>query len=753
MATTESKRDIIEKVDDDGLIALITAGLQHSDSGSFGDTSLAAERAKATYEYGMLSAGHLVPQGVSRIVSSDTVEVVEGYLAILSELLFNNRKLVKFVPFEKTPTAVAASRVASDITNYVVFKVNNGWEILNTWVKAALLWKLGVVRWEWIEDHEYKYETFEEIPQGHLDMKLAEPEAEVVGPLHYVPTLMPDEMNKGEMVSVNVYKDVRIRTRVKTSRIAIRNIDRGAFLVAKGAKNLEEAVYIGLPTKMSESEIRRWYPEQAKDFDFSDVNSGGQSIRTGIVTAFADDHARKQLAGRIGGIVDTGRNTDNWLAGSGAEYDVLESWLFVDRDGDGIAERKRVITVNDNIFMEEDAPYIDIALLNPFEIPFELEGLSAADMARPSTLGTTAILRGFIENVYLTNYAPRLADPNTVDFSSLQNLKPKQLIPVNGNPNNLVASLAPDAISVGTVPLLELLQTHKEQATGLSKAAQGLNDLLFVSGNSEEKLAKAVSAAQVRIQYMARRFVETGLAKLSAGVYRMIREKMSGSQQKYLTSKGYLKYVDPATLPDCLELSVNADVGENGNSNIIKKMGIVGQNILPALKEAGAGSVISPTAAANIAAQTLEALDLDPLDYIVDYTSPDFEEKAAVSREAEQQAEKRRLELEDKIKQLDIAQREATIALTNVQSRNALQDNARQLMVVFTKFYQDWAEIEIKAAKDAVKLSIEPPKAEVLMQQAFQFLRKDMETPQTAAAITPEVPAGASPDEKGAPPV
>ena len=104
-----------------------------------------------------------------------------------------------------------------------------------------------------------------------------------------------------------------------------------------------------------------------------------------------------------------------------------------------------------------------------------------ADFTRSSTMASTAILRGFVENTYLTNYSPKLADPNVVDFSALQNMKPKQIVPTNGNPAAAVQPLPPETISTGTVPLLEHLQLIKEQATGMSKAAQGLQDDLFVS--------------------------------------------------------------------------------------------------------------------------------------------------------------------------------------------------------------------------------------------------------------------------------
>jgi hypothetical protein len=339
-------------------------------------------------------------------------------------------------------------------------------------------------------------------------------------------------------------------------------------------------------------------------------------------------------------------------------------------------------------------------------------------------MATTAILRGFVENVYLTNYSPKLADPNVVDFSALQNMKPKQIIATNGNPNSAVAAMSPDTISQGTVPLLEMLQTHKEQATGLSKAAQGLNDTLFVSGNSDEKMARAQSAAQVRIQHMARRFVETGIHRLCNGVYNLIRAKMRGSEVKYTTQNDVFKAVDPATLPNNLVMYIDADVGENGNSSIVKKMTIVGQQLIPALQQAGAGSAVNPEAAVRIACKTLEAMDLDPLDFLVDYTAPDFKQKAEESRKNEEQAQQKKQALEEQLKQLDIAQRQATLDLTNVQSKNAMQDNTKQLMVALDKSQQEYLKLYISAAKEGVEL---PPVKSIdeLLKIANEFVKSN----------------------------
>jgi hypothetical protein len=330
-------------------------------------------------------------------------------------------------------------------------------------------------------------------------------------------------------------------------------------------------------------------------------------------------------------------------------------------------------------------------------------------------------------------------------------MKPKQIIATNGNPQTAVSSMTPDTISTGTVPLLEMLQMHKEQATGLSKAAQGLNDTLYVSGNSEEKMQRAMTAAQVRIQYMARRFVETGIKRLVEGVYKTIREKMRGHTVNYFDQNEVYQAVDPSTLPSNMLLQIDADVGENSNSNIVKKMTMIGQQLLPALQAAGAGGVISPDAAVKIAAKTIEAMDLDPLDYLEDYTSDEFKKKAQASKDNEMKAAEKLRELEEQIKQLNIAQQQATIDLTNVQSKNSMQDNIKQLMVALDKSNQEWAKLYIDAAKEGVQL---PPKPDIndllgIATKAIQLdIANDASRPANGVELAPQQgPSAAMPDQ------
>ena len=421
-----------EPVGDHELLAMIEQGVMNSVGDFLNSSDLARERQKATYEYGMMAQFHLTPQGVSQIVSSDTVEAVEGYTAILAELMFNNNKLARFIPAGQTPKHFHEAKVASDLVNYAIFKQNPGWEILNTWVKSALLWKNSIVRWEFIEDFDYSFEEYETISQDNLDVLLADSEVEVVGDLQYEEELSTDD--EGNSVYEIVYKNVRLKRKHNKTRILIKNVHPECFRITRDAHSLDDAAFVGIQIDMTRSEVRKFFADIAENIDWDAIGDGSYDWATKYTE---EQSARKRLVGE-----------EYWLGGNSRELfpseanrqiTVIECWLRCDRDGDGIAELKHFIIAGSTILLEEDCDSIPLATLCPFEVPHEFFGLSVADMIRPATMATTAILRGFVENVYLTNYSPKLADPNVVDFSALQNMKPKQIIATNGNPQTAVS--------------------------------------------------------------------------------------------------------------------------------------------------------------------------------------------------------------------------------------------------------------------------------------------------------------------------
>lgn len=698
----------LKKVTNDELIAQIDSKVRNSIGGLTGAGDLSSRRENATYEFNMSPLGDLKPQGVSKIVSSDTTEVIESYTALTTKLLLDNNKLANFVPRSMKPRDIHQAKVASDLVNYCIFNKNDGWKTINTWVKSAYLYGNGTLSWSWVEDSEYEMEEYDQISETVLDELLADPLVEIVGDLEVTENYEPGPQEQ-------VYQNVRLRRTLDKSKVIIEAIPPEAFLINKDAKSIQDATFVAKVVELSYSEIRQMFPDFQKD-----LSEIGENAEVGRGMSWSQEiSSRKDSVG-----------IDNWLLNEAKDesdeantvLEVIECWIRTDRDGDGIAELKHVIKAGDDILQEDDVSYIPVADLNPVEIPHEYHGLSLADMVRPQMQATTAILRGFVENVYFGNYGRTLADPNVVDFSALQNPVPKQVIATNGPAVNSVQQIGPDPISPGTQGMLEYLQLQKEQSTGLTKAAMGLNDALYVSGNSEAKIAQTQSAAQIRIEHIARRFMETGFKDLCRGLLKEMKQNIK-EDMMYKTDKGYAS-ISPSDLqmiPSNLDLDIQANLGENSNINMQQKLQQVGELIPLMAQDPTSRKYISQNAAFNLGVKMVTAMGLDPLDYFVDPDNPEVMQQIEAKEQERQQQEQAS-------NQAAQAQNAANTSLIKAEIDNKKIDNKRQLLEAEDESNRNWAEIKIKA--EGTEGAVLPVKIPV----DFQGLYQDTEEIEKQAA-------------------
>jgi hypothetical protein len=637
--------------------------------------------------------GDLKPQGVSSIVSSDSAEIAEGYTALLTKLLLDNNKLALFTPYSNEMAAVKASQIASDVVNYCLFNSNpDGWSKLSTWIKSAVVFGNSALTWGWEEHYDYVVEEYEQIEEGVLDQILADPNVEIVGDLQ----IGTEPVVNDDGTSYYAYVNVRLRRKVDKSGVKLNNIAPESFLINRAATSITDATFVGIVTEMTRSDVRRTWSDL--DIDFSEI---GEEATVRSSDWSYESFARKDAAG-----------ITNWLTNNDDDEDeanisitVIECWIRTDRDGDGIAELKHVIKAGNTILEEDDVAYVPIAVLNPIEIPHEFYGLSLLDMARPQTQATTAILRGFVENVYFGNYGRTLADPNVVDFQALQNPVPKQIIPTNGNPAAAVQQLQPEPMSTGTSAMLEFLGLQKEQSTGLSKTAMGLNDTLYVSGNSEQKMAGAQNAAQIRVEHIARRFVETGIKDLCRGVLREMKNNLKNPTM-YKTDKGYasLSPEELQSMPGNMDLEVQANIGENSNSSLAEKL-IQLTQLLPQMAQSETSEAfINPMSSYNLALDILKNMGMDPARFLNDPATQEFQQ----AQQQAQQKKQQKNELEEQATQasiqLDLATKEANVSLIKAEADNKKIDNKRQLLSANDDSNREWAELAIKAQKDGAQI-------------------------------------------------
>ena len=332
----------IEKIDDDALIESIDRHMRNATGGNTNSSDVSKRRENAVYEMSLEAQGDLKPQGVSKIVSSDSAEIAEGYTALLTKLLLDNNKLALFTPYSNDMASVKASQIASDVVNYCLFNSNpDGWSKLSTWIKSAVVFGNSALTWGWEEHYDYVVEEYETIEEGVLDQILSDSNVEVIGDLLVAeePTVNPDGTSYFSFV------DVRLRRKIDKSGVKLRTIPPESFLIDRAASSVIDATFVGIVTEMTRSDVRRTWSDQDIDFDEigeeSTVRSSGFSYE-----AFARKDA--------GGIQNWVTNNDDDEDEANISITVVECWIRSDRDGDGIAELKHVIKAG-NTILEEDA--------------------------------------------------------------------------------------------------------------------------------------------------------------------------------------------------------------------------------------------------------------------------------------------------------------------------------------------------------------------------------------------------------------
>src|SRR5229473_3238047 len=121
-------------------------------------TKLSEERAAALdYYLGDMSA----PEGRSKAVSTDVADTVEGLMPALMEIFSAGDEVVRFEPVG--PEDVAAAEQETDYVNHVFMQQNPGFIVLYSFIKDALLSKVGIVKVWWEEKEEIEEETYHDL--------------------------------------------------------------------------------------------------------------------------------------------------------------------------------------------------------------------------------------------------------------------------------------------------------------------------------------------------------------------------------------------------------------------------------------------------------------------------------------------------------------------------------------------------------------------------------------------------------------
>ena len=462
-------------------------------------------------------------EGRSQVVSTDVSDVIESILPTLLRTFAASDEIVKCEPVTAEDEEVA--KQASDYLNYVFNKDNDGFITLYTLFKDALIQKNGVAKIYWNTSNKVERETYEKLSEDEYTMLLDEDGVVAKEHTEYEDESAKKEKNKileqieesGQPVDPMVLDqientpipnlhDVVIEREETYGKVKIEAIPPEEFLIERRAKSIEDANFVAHRTTSTRTQL---------------IEAGFDSDKVYSLPADSQDKYNEEKTTRF-------RNLDydydsNAGEESTDEISIYECYIRIDEEGDGIAKLRKITlagtegyTILDNELCDS-VPFVSVT---PIMVPHRFYGRSVSEMTEDLQLIKSTVMRQLLDNMYLTNNNRVAVMDGQVNLDDLLTNRPGGVVRTKGSPGQVMMPMQTQTINNQAFPMLEYLDTVREQRTGITRYSQGMD------ADSLNKTATGVntilSQAQMRVELIARIFAETGVKDMFLKMFELV---------------------------------------------------------------------------------------------------------------------------------------------------------------------------------------------------------------------------------------
>ena len=523
------------KLDDNKLRSVIESEID--DAIGYLETETTDERQQALEYYMREPYGNEV-EGKSSIVTGEVAEVVDGAMPQIMRVFTSSDDAVQFEAVNQGDEQLAEQ--ATVYVNHIFYKDNNGFEIMHDWFKDALLQKVGVVKAYWNDETDTITEKYYGLNDDELMMIMQDEEVEIVEQnTTVVQEAVFDEMTGLEVSPALSSHEVKVKRTRSKGKVVVENVPPEEFLISKRARTIEDSPFVAHRKMVTRSELI------AMGYDEKTV----MGLSTGDALEFSPERIARYTRGENPTDMDSNDESMQLV-----EY--YECYLKTDYDNDGIAELRRVCYTNNEILHNEECDYIPFHSVCPIPIPHKFYGHSLADRAMDLQLIKSTITRQMLDNLYLTNNYRVGAVEGQVNLDDLLTSTAGGVVRMK-NPNAIVP-MTVQSNAAQSFPMLQYLDEVQSKRSGVSDAQQGLNaDVL--QNVTATAVAAMTSAAQGKLELIARIFADTGVSSLFKGILGLVCKY----QQKERIIKVNNKYVpmNPREWINEFNLTVNVGLG------------------------------------------------------------------------------------------------------------------------------------------------------------------------------------------------
>ena len=483
-------------------------------------------------------------EGKSSIVTGEVAEAIDGAMPPLMRIFTGSDQVVLANP--TGPGDEAGAKQVTDYLNYIFLQDNQGVIIMHDWFKDALMQKNGIVKAYWEDKEDVTKESYQGLSDDELALMLQDKDLEVVEQdTQEFPILDPMGMpvfnEDGTPATFGVH-DIKVSKRVKTGKVVIQNVPPEEFLISKRGIKIETSPFVAHRRMITRSDLI------AMGFDKKVVDG----LATGDQLAYTPERVARFSPGEQP--YDT--QAEDFAM---QEIEVYECYVYIDEDGDGIAERRQVFYAGNEILSNEEADYVPFYSVCPIPIPHKFFGNSLADRTVDLQLIKTTVTRQMLDNLYLTNNARVVAVEGQVNFDDLLTSTAGGVI--RAKSPNAVQQLVVQNVSAQSFPMLEYMDRVQAKRTGVTDASQGL-DASILQNVTAAAVASMQQAGAGKIEMIARIFADTGVRDLFYGILHLVTKYQQ--KERIIRLRGTYVAIDPRTWANKYDLTVNVGLG-NGS--------------------------------------------------------------------------------------------------------------------------------------------------------------------------------------------
>jgi hypothetical protein len=539
--------------------------------------NLSSQR-KKSLEYYMGEPLGTEIDGRSQVVSTDVADTVETILPNLLKIFTASDQTVKCEPVKAEDVALAEQ--ATNYINYIFNKDNNGFSILYTWFKDALIEKNGIVKVYWDESEKVEQETYENLNEQEYQILIDNDDVEVVEEESFVDEKAKEQLEQIKALAEaqgQVMEDIPtpklynciIKRTTSSGKVKIENIPPEEFLIQRNAKTIEDANFVAHRVLKTRSDLIQM------GFDRDVVDD----LPTQNTVTMNDE--------RLARFADIDESSLNDAPDeSTQDIEIYECYVKIDMDGDGIAELRKVIVAggNANTILENmPCDFIPFCSLTPIPMPHRFYGRSVSELVEDVQLVKSTVMRQLLDNMYLTNNNRVAIMDGMVNLDDLLTSRPGGVVRTKQPPSQVMMPMQSQTISQQAFPLLEYLDTVRETRTGVTRYSQGLD------ADSLNKTATGVntlmSQSQMRMELIARVFAETGVKDLFRRIFELTVKYQNKERIVELNNK--FVPVSPTEWKNRYNISINVGLGAGSKDQQIVMLNNILQKQLQAFQLQG----------------------------------------------------------------------------------------------------------------------------------------------------------------------